>query len=122
MKETRQKFKNIDDYISSFPAETQKLLEQVRKEIRKAAPDAKETISYGIPTFTLNGNLVQYAAFKNHIGFYPAPSGISAFREDLSAYENAKGSVKFPNDKPVPFDLIRKIVLFRVGENIKKTK
>lgn len=118
MKETRQKFKDIDDYISSFPAETQKLLEQVRTEIRKAAPDAKETINYGIPTFTLKGNLVHFAAFKNHIGFYPTPSGISAFKKDLSAFENAKGSVKFPSDKPMPFDLIRKIVQFRVAESL----
>jgi uncharacterized protein YdhG (YjbR/CyaY superfamily) len=122
MNETRQKFKNIDDYISSFPAETQKLLEQIRAEIKKTAPDAKETINYGIPTFTLNGNLVHFAAFRNHIGFYPAPSGIAAFREELSVYENAKGSVKFPIDKPMPFDLIRKIVQFRVGENLEKAR
>jgi len=122
MSETRQKFKNIDDYISSFPVETQKLLEQIRAEIKKTAPDAKETISYGIPTFTLKGNLVHFAAFRNHIGFYPAPSGISAFREELSVYENAKGSVKFPIDKPMPFDLIRKIVKFRVSENLEKAK
>jgi uncharacterized protein YdhG (YjbR/CyaY superfamily) len=122
MNETRQKSKNIDDYISSFPAETQKILEQVRAEIKKTAPDAKETISYGIPTFTLKGNLVHFAAFRNHIGFYPAPSGITAFREELSSYENAKGSVKFPIDKPMPLDLIRKIVRFRIGENLEKAK
>jgi len=120
MKETRQKFKNIDEYISSFPAETQKLLEQVREEIRKAAPDAKETINYGIPTFTLKGNLVHFAAFKNHIGFYPTPSGISAFKHDLSAYENAKGSVKFPNHQPLPLELINRIVQFRVAESLSK--
>jgi uncharacterized protein YdhG (YjbR/CyaY superfamily) len=116
----RTKFDNIDTYIASFPKETQKLLEQVRATVREAAPEAKETINYGIPTFTLKGNLVHFAAFKNHIGFYPTPSGIEAFKKDLSDYEGAKGSVKFPLDKPIPFDLIGGIVKFRVEEILEK--
>jgi uncharacterized protein YdhG (YjbR/CyaY superfamily) len=116
MATSRTKFDDIDSYIASFPKETQKLLKQVRETIRKAAPQAKETINYGIPTFTLKGNLVHFAAFKNHIGFYPTPSGIEAFKNDLSAYDGAKGSVKFPLDKPIPFGLIGRIVEFRVKE------
>jgi len=115
-------FNDIDSYISSFPESTQKILEQIRRTIRKAAPEAKETINYGIPTFTLNGNLVHFAAFQNHIGFYPTPSGIETFKKELSVYEGAKGSVKFPIDKPLPLDLITKIVEFRVKENLEKTK
>jgi uncharacterized protein YdhG (YjbR/CyaY superfamily) len=118
----RTKFNDIDAFIASFPKETQKLLEEVRATIRKAAPEASETINYGIPTFTLNGNLVHFSAFKNHIGFYPTPSGIETFKTELSAYEWAKGSVKFPLDKPIPFELISRIVKFRVKENLGKTK
>ena len=118
----RTKANNIDEYIATFPTETQKLLTQLRMTIRKAAPEAEETISYAIPTFTLNGNLVHFAAFKNHIGFYPTSSGIEAFREDLSVYEGAKGSVQFPFNKPIPFDLIGRIVKFRVNENLNKAK
>jgi uncharacterized protein YdhG (YjbR/CyaY superfamily) len=120
MTTTRPKFNDIDSYIVTFPEETQKILEKVRATIKKSAPEAKETINYGIPTFTLKGNLVHFAAFKNHIGFYPTPSGIEAFKKELSVYEGAKGSVKFPLDKPVPFDLISNIVKFRVRENLKK--
>jgi len=112
--------KNIDDYIAGFPAEVQEILEKIRSTIRKAAPDAKETINYGIPTFTLNGNLVHFAGFKGHIGFYPTPSGIEKFKEELSVYEGAKGSVQFPLDKRMPFGLIRKIVKFRVQENLER--
>ena len=118
----RTKFEDIDSYIASFPEETGKLLQQLRITISKAAPEAKETINYGMPTFTLKGNLVHFAAFKNHIGFYPAPSGIEAFKKELSVYDGAKGSVQFPIDKPIPFDLISKIVEFRVKENLKKVK
>jgi uncharacterized protein YdhG (YjbR/CyaY superfamily) len=118
----RIKFDNIDDYIASFPHETKLILEQLRLTIRKAAPDAKETINYGIPTFTLKGNLVHFAAFKNHVGFYPTPSGIEAFKKELSVYEGAKGSVKFPISELLPFDLIRKIVEFRVKEGLEKAK
>lgn len=112
--------KNIDDYIAGFPSEVQAILEKIRSTIRKAAPDAKETINYGIPTFTLNGNLVHFAGFKKHVGFYPTPSGIEKFTEELSAYEGAKGSVQFPLDKRMPFGLISKIVKFRVKENLER--
>jgi uncharacterized protein YdhG (YjbR/CyaY superfamily) len=108
--------KTIDDYIASFPSDVQVLLEQVRGEIRKAAPDAEEAIKYQIPTFTLNGNLVHFAAFKHHIGFYPGPSGIKEFEDELSSYNSAKGSVQLPIDKPMPLSLIRRIVRFRVKE------
>ena len=118
----RIKFTNIDDYIASFPPETRIILERLRETIRKAAPDAKETINYGIPTFTLKGNLVHFAAFKNHIGFYPAPSGIEAFKKELFSYEGAKGSVKFPVSELLPFDLVSRIVEFRVKESLKKVK
>ncbi|HEV8082767.1 MAG TPA: DUF1801 domain-containing protein [Chitinophagaceae bacterium] len=112
---------NIDSYIAGFPKETQKLLQQVRSIISKAAPAAEEAINYGIPTFTLKGNLVHFAGYKNHIGFYPAPSGIETFKKELSIYKGAKGSVQFPIDKPMPLTLISKIVKFRVNENMEKT-
>ena len=114
--------KKIDDYIAAFPKDTQTVLKKMRATIRKAAPKAEETINYQIPTFTLQGNLVHFAAFKNHIGFYPTPSGIEKFKEELSAYEGAKGSVKFPLDKPMPYALITKIVKFRVKENLERAK
>lgn len=121
--ETRQPSpKDIDEYIAAFPEEARELLEKVRRTIREATPDAEEAIKYQIPTFTLHGNLVHFAAFKNHIGFYPAPSGIEAFKEELSAYKGAKGSVQFPLDQPIPFDLIRKIVRFRAEENMTKAE
>jgi uncharacterized protein YdhG (YjbR/CyaY superfamily) len=110
--------KEIDEYIAGFPKDIQEILEKVRITIRKAAPDAEEIINYGIPTFTLKGNLVHFAAFTKHIGFYPTPTGIEQFKDELSPYEGAKGSVKFPIDKPIPFDLISKIVTFRVKENL----
>ena len=112
----------IDEYISSFPKEIQTLLEQVRETIHQAAPKAEEAIKYAMPTFVLNGNLVHFAAFKNHIGFYPVPSGIEAFKKELSFYKGAKGSVQFPLDKPMPLELISRIVQFRVSENLKKAK
>jgi uncharacterized protein YdhG (YjbR/CyaY superfamily) len=111
---------NIDTYISGFPKDIQLLLEQIRNTIKKAAPEATEAIKYAMPTFVLNGNLVHFAAFKNHIGFYPVPSGIEAFKKELSMYKGAKGSVQFPLDKPIPLSLISKIVKFRVKENLKK--
>jgi len=113
---------SIDEYISSFPEEIQKLLQQVRATIKEAAPEAVEAIKYAMPTFVLNGNLVHFAAFKHHIGFYPVPSGIEAFKKDLSVYKGAKGSVQFPLDKPMPLELITKIVKFRIEENTKKAK
>jgi uncharacterized protein YdhG (YjbR/CyaY superfamily) len=106
----------IDKYISGFPEEVREILEKVRKTIRDEAPEATETINYGIPTFQLKGNLVHFAGFKNHIGFYPAPSGIEAFKAELSSFKGAKGSVQFPLDKPIPYELIRRIVKFRVQE------
>lgn len=114
--------KTIDDYIANFPKEIQKILEEIRITIKNAAPEAQETISYAIPTFTLNGNLVHFAAFKNHVGFYPASSGIQAFKQELSLYKGAKGSVQFPLNKHIPLDLITRIVKFRVAENVKKKK
>ncbi len=113
---------SIDDYIKSFPPGIQKLLQQVRNSIQKAAPDAEETIKYAMPTFTLNGNLVHFAAFKNHIGLYPTPNGIEAFKKELSVYKGAKGSVQFPLDQPMPLELIGKIVKYRVTENMAKAK
>lgn len=110
----------IDAYIANSPKEIQALLEKVRATIRKAAPAAEETINYGIPTFTLEGNLVHFAGLKSHIGFYPTPSGIEKFKAELSKYEGAKGSVKFPLDKPIPYTLISKIVKFRVKENLER--
>jgi uncharacterized protein YdhG (YjbR/CyaY superfamily) len=114
--------KDIDGYIAGFPKEIQEILEKIRTTIRKVAPDAEETISYQIPTFTLKGNLVHFAAFKKHIGFYPTSTGIEKFKNELSAYEGAKGSVRFPLDKPIPFDLISDIVTFRVKENLERAQ
>ncbi len=113
---------SIDEYISTFPKEIQKILQELRATIKAAAPEAEEKISYQIPTFFLKGNLVHFAAFKNHIGFYPTPGGIEAFKKELSIYESAKGSVQFPIDKPLPLELIRRIVKFRVAENLKKAE
>ena len=108
--------KTIDEYIPGFPRDVQRILQQVRTTIQKAAPRAEEAIKYRCPTFVLNGNLVHFAAFKNHIGFYPTPSGIAAFARELSRYESAKGSVQFPIDEPMPLGLITRIVKFRVKE------
>jgi uncharacterized protein YdhG (YjbR/CyaY superfamily) len=116
----KYKINDIDLYIAGFPTRTQKLLAQFRAAIRKAAPEAEEVIKYGIPTFTFHGNLVHFGAYKNHIGFYPAPSGIEAFKKELAAYEGAKGSIRFPIDKPLPIDLIKKIVVYRVKKNMEK--
>ncbi len=122
MKSEKNLPKNIDEYISGFPDEIRLLLEEVRKTIRNAAPEATEAISYQMPTFRLNGNLVHFAAFKNHIGLYPAPTGIETFSKELSAYKGGKGSVQFPISEPLPLDLITRIVRFRVDENLKKGK
>ena len=114
--------KTIDEYIASSPKDVQAILKKIRETVKKAAPDAEETINYGIPTFTLKGNLVHFAAFKTHIGFYPTPSGIEKFKKELSVYEGAKGSVKFPLDKPIPYALITRIVKFRVKENLERAE
>lgn len=116
MKRAGRPATGIDEYIAQFPPDVRRKLQQVRAAIRKAAPRAEEAIKYGIPTFVLNGNLVHFAAFKNHIGFYPAPSGIEKFRSELSRYESAKGSVQFPLAQPMPLPLIARIVKFRVKE------
>ncbi len=122
MEKNKIGFTSIDVYIATFPEETQKILEKLRATIKAAAPDAEEKISYQMPTFALNGNLVHFAAFKNHIGLYPTPSGTEAFKRELSIYQGTKGSIKFPIDKPLPLKLISKIVKFRVAENIKKAR
>ncbi len=109
--------KNIDEYIAEWPKEVQDRLQTLRRTIREAAPGAEEAISYKMPAFKLHGNLVYFAAFKNHIGFYPIPTGIAKFEKELSVYKQGRGSVQFPNDQPLPLALIRKIVEFRVKEN-----
>jgi uncharacterized protein YdhG (YjbR/CyaY superfamily) len=110
----------IDAYIAQFPDEVQERLRTLRKIIKDAAPEAEEKISYRMPTFFLHGNLVYFAAFKHHIGLYPAPSGVEAFMAELSAYRSGKGSIQFPMDQPLPADLISRIVKFRVAENTKR--
>ncbi|MDO9084740.1 MAG: DUF1801 domain-containing protein [Anaerolineaceae bacterium] len=111
-------YQTIDEYIEQFPEDIQKILQKIRSVIKEEVPEATEKISYQMPTFFLKGNLVHFAAYKNHIGFYPVPSGIEKFKEELSQFKGAKGSVQFPIDKPMPLDLIRRIVLFRVEENL----
>ena len=118
---TQKKFKTVEEYIATFPKEIQELLESMRSIIKSAAPKAEEQISYNMPAFQLDKMLVYYAAWHSHIGFYPTASGIEEFKEDLSKYENSKGAIKFPIDKPLPASLITKIVKFRVKENLEKT-
>ena len=120
MKTNQSRSPKIDAYIAGFPEDVQQILEKIRTTIQKAAPNAEETINYGIPTFTLKGNLVHFGGFKKHIGFYPTPTGIEKFKKELSVYEGAKGSVQFPLDKPIPYGLISKIVKFRVKENLER--
>lgn len=116
--ETRsQKIETIDEYIRIFPPEIQNILQKIRETIREIVPEAEEAIHYGIPTFRLHGNLVHFAAYRNHIGFYPGPSAIDAFRRELSTYKLSKGTIQFPIDEPLPFDLVKKIVQYRVKEN-----
>lgn len=112
--------KDIDEYLERHSSEDQRLLRQMRVTVQKAAPDATEKISYGIPTFYLNGNLVHFAAFANHIGFYPTSSGIAAFKTQLDPFKSSKGAVQFPKDKPLPLTLVTKIVKFRVKTNLNK--
>lgn len=120
---TTDKPNSIDEYIAGFPAETQVVLQKIRTVVQEAAPEATEAIRYAIPTFILKGNnLVHFAAFKNHIGFYPAPTGAEAFKTELSVYKTGKGSVQFPLDQPMPFDLITQIVQFRVVEVAQKAE
>ena len=117
MENKRSDYNSIDEYIGTFPKEVQEILKKMLAVVKEAAPDAEERISYRMPTFSQKGNLVHFAAYKKHIGFYPKPSGIQAFQNELSAYEGAKGAVKFPIDEPLPYTLIGKIVRFRVTEN-----
>jgi uncharacterized protein YdhG (YjbR/CyaY superfamily) len=122
MENEKQEYRSIDEYIRSFPEHVQKKLAELRNVIKELAPEASEKISYQMPTFFLNGNLVHFAGHSKHIGFYPTPSGIEAFQSELSKYKYAKGSVQFPMEEPLPVELIKKIVRFRVEENIKKKK
>lgn len=112
----------FQEYAASFPKEVQQLLRKMRLTIKKAAPKAEEKISYGVPTFTLNGNLVHFGAFKKHIGFYPGPGAIKAFKQELSGYKGNKGSIQFPFDEPLPLKLVTQIVKFRVKQNMSKVK
>ncbi len=114
--------KSVDEYISGFPPDIKEKLETIRKAIKESAPDAEETISYRMPAFKQNGVLVYFAAFKDHIGFFPTASGIEAFKHELSGYKWSKGTIQFPMDKPLPVDLVKRIVKFRVAENAKKAK
>jgi uncharacterized protein YdhG (YjbR/CyaY superfamily) len=113
-------FQTIDEYIAGFPTDVQVVLEQIRITIRVAAPEATEAIKYGMPTFVQHGNLVHFAAFQRHIGFYPVPSGIAAFKEELSVYDQSKGAIRFPFGTSVPLELIARIVKFRLEENLRK--
>lgn len=122
MDSEKKNFTNIDEYIATFPEDIQQILRQMRAVIHAAAPEAEEAISYAMPTFKLNGNLVHFAAFKNHIGFYPTPSGTEAFQQQLSPYKAAKGSVQFPLNQPIPYDLVTQIVKFRVQETQAKAE
>ena len=122
MKSPKKEYKTIDEYIALFPKDIQKILQQLRLAIRDSAPDAVEAINYQMPTFKLNGNLIHFAAAKSHIGFYPTPSAIEAFEEELSDYEVSKGTVRFPMNKPIPLDLVKRIVRFRVKENMSTNK
>lgn len=114
--------KNIDKYIAGFPRDVQAILEKIRLTVREAAPEAEEAIKYQMPTFVLNGNLVHFAAFKRHIGFYSTSTGGGTLEKELSVYAGPKGSLKFSIDQPVPYDLISKIVRFRVKENLERSE
>ncbi|MFD0619751.1 iron chaperone [Paenibacillus sp. GCM10027629] len=115
-------YESIDHYISTFPLDIQEILESIRQVIREAAPEAAEKISYQMPTFAQQGNVVHFAAFKHHIGFYPAPSGIEEFEQELAPYKAGKGTIQFPIGQPMPMELIAKIVKFRVAENLAKAE
>lgn len=122
MKTEQTSPQTIDEYIAGFPEDIQAILQQIRLVVRQEAPEAQETIKYQMPTFVWHGNLVYFAAFKKHIGFYPVPTGLEAFREELAGYVGGKGSVQFPLNQPIPYDLIGRIVAFRVKENLAKAE
>lgn len=113
---------SVDAYIAGFPDDVQEILRRIRATIKEAAPDAQEAITYRLPTFTLHSNLVHFGAFKDHIGFYPDPSGIDAFRDELAPYRLSKGAIQFPLNEPIPYDLIRRITAYRVQENLAKAE
>ena len=119
---SKNKIESIDDYINGFPPNVRKILQEIRKTIKKIAPEAEEAISYQIPTFKLNGNLVHFAAFKKHIGFYPGSKAINVFKKEIASYKSSKGTVQFPLEKPLPLSLIKKIVDYRVKESSQKVK
>jgi uncharacterized protein YdhG (YjbR/CyaY superfamily) len=118
----REQIKTIDEYIQSSPEAVRSILEKMRQTVHRAAPEAEETISYAMPAFRLNGILVYFAAYKKHLGFYPTASGIEHFQAELASFKSSKGAVQFPLDKPLPFELVEKIVRFRVKENLAKKK
>ena len=120
MDKSKRNIKTIDEYIAACPPEIKETLEKLRQTILNAAPEAEEGISYQMPVFKQNGNLVYFGAFKNHIGFFPTSSGISAFEKELSGYKISKGTIQFPFEKPIPYELVKKIVMFRVKENFEK--
>jgi uncharacterized protein YdhG (YjbR/CyaY superfamily) len=122
MENNKTVYSTIDEYIAMYPEDVQNILQKIRAIIKSAAPEATETIKYQLPTFTLGGNLVHFGAFKNHIGLYPTPSGTEKFKAEISVYQGAKGSIRFPLDQPIPYDLISRIVIFRVAENREKVK
>ena len=121
MTTSKKGFKTVNEYIGTFPKNVQNILETLRQSIRDSAPEAEEVISYQMPAFKLNGILVWFAAFKNHIGFFPKTSAIEAFKDELSNYEVSKGTVRFPLDKPIPLDLVKKIIKYRVKENLARS-
>lgn len=120
MDNTRATYQTVDEYIASFPEDVRARLQAVRATVRAVAPAAQERIAYGMPTLTLHGNLIHFAAFKEHIGLYPTPSGITAFKRELEPYQTQKGSARFPHDQPLPLDLIRRITLYRLAENLNR--
>ena len=122
MESNKVDFQSMDEYIATFPEDVQKILQEIRATIKVSAPEAEEKISYQMPTFFLQGNLIHFAAFKNHIGLYPAPRGIEAFKDELSVYKGAKGSVQFPLEQPMPLELISRIVKFRVADSLPDKK
>src|SRR5512146_353961 len=122
MDSSRRQFESIDEYIGTFPEDVRNRLQAIRQTIQELAPEAEEAIKYQMPTFVLHGNLVHFAAFKHHIGFYPTPSGIEAFKQELSEYKGSKGAIQFPIDRPLPYELISKIVKFRVAENMQRAE
>lgn len=117
-----RQYQNIDEYIAGCPVELQSTLQRIRAVIHETAPQASEAISYGMPTFKLEGNVVHFAVFKDHYGFFPAASGVEHFQDKLAAYTTSKGTIQFPLDQPVPYDLIREITAYRVTENLQRAE